>query len=77
MRKRRSGRRSEGASAASAAPALPDHFRSLDLLHGRMAYGRRFPVPNIVADATRERLTDPSGTAASAQGPSQCPKRPH
>lgn len=54
VRRRRNRRRAIGARAPTPVLALPNQRWSLDFVHDQLATGRRFRVPNIVDDVTRE-----------------------
>lgn len=56
VRKRRERRRAVGTRAPILVEARPNARWSLDFVHDQFACGRRFRVPNIVDDVTRECL---------------------
>ena len=56
VRRRQSRKRALCTRAPAPVLALPNQRWSLDLVHDQMASGRRFRVPNVVDDVTRECL---------------------
>ena len=56
VRKRKSRRRAAGLRAPIPVEAKPNARWSLDFVHDQFASGRRFRIPNIVDDVTRECL---------------------
>ena len=67
VRKRKSRRRAVGARAPLPVIALPNQRWSLDFVHDQLGGGRRFRVPNIVDDVTRECLAAVADTSISGK----------
>jgi putative transposase len=67
VRKRRARRRAVGTRAPIQVEAAANARWSLDFVHDQLACGRRFRIPNIVDDVTRERLAAIPDTSISGR----------
>ena len=65
VRKRKGRRRAVGTRAPIMVEAKANARRSLDFVHDQLANGRRFRIPNVVDDVTRECLAAIPDTSIS------------